>query len=377
MQRGAEDRRRADVRQRARRRHQLRYPFAGLRLHAPHPLRRDLGQLFEHVGTTDDHELRHVEIADGRAALGFVHVVRRHEQRHTAAGELEQQVPQLATRDRVDARGRLVEEDDARAVHERGGEREALLPSAGERAGEAVAVRADVREVDRPLDALAALGAFQPVDGAEELEVLEHGEVAVERERLRDVADVAAHLLAFLFDVEAVDAGVAGGGDEEAAEDADERRLAGAVRAEEAEDLAARDLQRDVVEGADGAEVLGDVLDVDADVVVGDGAPLIRPSATFSPRAGRRPFLSAHSSVPLIPRSTSAAMPALSFGFGSTITFTANTSSTRCARVCTLRGVYSPLLATVAMWPGKISPLSMRMRTGWPTWMRLSCVSGM
>ena len=77
-----------------------------------------------------------------------------------------------------------------------------------------------------------------------------------------------AHLLAVALDVEAVDGGVAAGRDEEAAEDADERRLAGAVRAEEAEDLAARDLQRDAVERADGAEVLGDVLNVDADVAV-------------------------------------------------------------------------------------------------------------
>src|SRR5205814_1985053 len=179
------------------------------------------------------------------------------------------------------------------------------------------------------LDPLATLGALQAINRAEELEVLHHGEVAIERESLRDVADVRAHLLAVALDVEAVDGGVAAGRDEETAEDADERRLAGAVRAEETEDLAARDLQRDAVERADGAEVLADVLDVDADVAVGRrGVP-----------RGARNDSGAHSGVPFTPRSTSAAMPGLSFGFGSTITFTANTSSTRCARVCTLRGV--------------------------------------
>src|SRR5947199_230073 len=152
-----------------------------------------------------------------------------------------------------------------RRAEDRRGADEALLPAAGERAREAVAVRADVREVDCPFDALATLGAFQAINRAEELEVLHHGEVAIEREGLRDVADVRAHLLAVALDVEAVDGGVAAGRDEKAAEDADERRLAGAVRTEEAEDLAARDLQRDAVERTNGAEVLADVLDVNAD----------------------------------------------------------------------------------------------------------------
>ena len=55
-------------------------------------------------------------------------------------GELEQQVPQLAARDRVDAGGRLVEEDHARLVHQRGAEREPLLPAAREQAGAAIEV---------------------------------------------------------------------------------------------------------------------------------------------------------------------------------------------------------------------------------------------
>src|SRR6185369_16058366 len=119
------------------------------------------------------------------------------------------------------------------------------------------------------------------------------------------------------LDVVAIDCCVTRGRCEKAAEDADQRRLAGAVRAEEAEDLAARHLQRDVVERAEIAEVLRHVLHVDAD-------------------------FSAHSARPFTPRSTSAAMPAWSFGFGSTSTFTPNTCSARCDRVCTLRGVYSP-----------------------------------
>src|SRR6185436_7822149 len=118
--------------------------------------------------------------------------------------------------------------------------------------------------------------------------------------------------LPLALDVIAVDGGLAAAGHEQPAQDADERRLARAVRAEEAEDLAARHLQRDVVERADLAEVLRHVLDVDADVRA---------------HSSKRPFT---------PRSTSVAMPALRVGSGSTSTFTPKTCSARCARVCTL-----------------------------------------
>src|SRR5438477_5858620 len=249
--------------------------------------------------------------------------MRGHEHRYAAAGELEQQVPQLAPRDRIDSRGRLVEEQHARPMHERRGEREALLPPAGKRGGEPVAIRSDVRQLDCPLLSLAPFGAFQPIDRAEEVEVLVDGEIAIKRERLRHVADVLANELALLLDVIAVDEGVPFGRHKEAAENADQRRFAGSVRPEEAEDLAARDLQRDVVERANVAEVFRHTLHVDTEVAAHD--------------------------FPFTPRSTVAAMPALSFGFGSTITRIPNTCSTRWASVCTLRGVYSPCGLIVAM----------------------------
>jgi hypothetical protein len=47
-------------------------------------------------------------------------------------GKLEQQVPKLAPRDRIDARGRLVEKKQLGFVQHGAAERQALLPSAGE-----------------------------------------------------------------------------------------------------------------------------------------------------------------------------------------------------------------------------------------------------
>ena len=52
-------------------------------------------------------------------------------------------VPELAAAHRVDARGRLVEEEQRRLVDRRARERDALLPAAGERAGELLATSAE------------------------------------------------------------------------------------------------------------------------------------------------------------------------------------------------------------------------------------------
>jgi hypothetical protein len=58
----------------------------------------------------------------------------------------------------------------------------------------------------------------------------------------------------------------------EPGEDVDERGLAGAVGAEEPEELALPDAEADVVEGLQAAVVLGDSLDLDGrDLSVRDG----------------------------------------------------------------------------------------------------------
>ena len=89
-----------------------------------------------------------VEDREPRAALGFVHVVRRDEQRRALIRELEQRVPELAARLRIDGAGRLVEEQQIRLVQHRAREREALLLAAGQRAGELLALLAQPEALD-------------------------------------------------------------------------------------------------------------------------------------------------------------------------------------------------------------------------------------
>ena len=70
------------------------------------------------------------------AALGFVHVMRGDEKGEPLGGELMDLFPKIAPRLRIDARGRLVEQEQLRLVNEAGGEREPLFPAAGKLAGE-------------------------------------------------------------------------------------------------------------------------------------------------------------------------------------------------------------------------------------------------
>jgi hypothetical protein len=135
---------------------------------------------------------------------------------------------------------------------------EALRQLADELAGDVTqaAAAADL------LDAPRALGRIHLTQIGRELEVLEHRHVAVDGRVLGQVPDAPAHLEGVLEDVEARDLGAAGGRREVAGQHLHGRRLAGAVRAQEAEDLALVDLERHVVDGSRGAVVLGEALDL-------------------------------------------------------------------------------------------------------------------
>src|SRR5271169_5691416 len=70
------------------------------------------------------------------AALSLVHVMGRDQHREAVAGELVDLGPELAAGLRIDAGGRLVEQQQLRVRQRAGAEREPLLPAARERAGE-------------------------------------------------------------------------------------------------------------------------------------------------------------------------------------------------------------------------------------------------
>ena len=177
------------------------------------------------------------EKREAGSVLGLVHVGRRDDDREPLVVEGVQDLPELAARHGVDARRRLVEEEEGRARQERRHERELLLHAARERAGEACAEAVEADASEEVPRTPFSFGGRHGVQAGAQREVLVEGEVLVQREALRHEAegDVVAH-------------GPAGRRAEEASDDAEEGRLAGAVGPDEREHLAARDREVDSVQ---------------------------------------------------------------------------------------------------------------------------------
>ena len=166
--------------------------------------------------------------------------------------------------------GGFVEDEEARLLGDRLGELDELLLAAPEAAERGA--RVDVAEADpgehatgghvqaTEADEAAAVG---PV--AAEEDVLGDAERAGGGELLVDEAD--ADVLAFAHRGErggaAVEGDLAGRGREGAGDDVDQRRLAGAVLADEADDLARRDAEVDAMQHGHVAEALRDSADLE------------------------------------------------------------------------------------------------------------------
>ena len=67
------------------------------------------GSCAQRIRRAVGNEFSVIDVRDVAAAFGFVHVVRGHKKSDAVAGKLEQQIPKLPARDRIDAGGGFVE----------------------------------------------------------------------------------------------------------------------------------------------------------------------------------------------------------------------------------------------------------------------------
>jgi hypothetical protein len=146
-------------------------------------------------------------------------------------------------------------------VQQARGQRQALLPSARQRAGELAAAIGQAEPLQRRLDARPAL--FDAIDARDEVEVFLDRQVLVQAKVLRHVSDAQLDAAGFTADVVAEAGALAVIDFEQPAQHADRRRLAATVRAEKAADLAARHLQIKVINYGAAAEGLGQAADID------------------------------------------------------------------------------------------------------------------
>src|ERR1022692_1550236 len=125
------------------------------------------------------------------------------------------------------------------------GEREPLLPSAGELACELFLPRGQPKALDALKHDLATV--LHAIHARNEIEILEDAEVFPKTETLRHVADLAFDLLAVANHVEAKAGAAAFIRAEQATQHADESCLPAAVWSEESVNLASVNLEVDAV----------------------------------------------------------------------------------------------------------------------------------
>ena len=130
----------------------------------------------------------------------------------------------------------------------------------------------------------ASLAVVESVDAAEEADVLIDRQQLVEREPLRHVADPPLDAFGIARDVDAADDAPSRGRRQQAAQHADGRGLAGAVAAEEAEDLAAPHVEADAIDGDELAEAARQIAHLDRAAVDASGQG---PAPAAPRRAGR------------------------------------------------------------------------------------------
>ena len=193
----------------------------------------------------DDHALAE------RLDVGHV-VARQHHGRLVPLPVLgDERADALLHRD-VEAERRLVEEQHGRPVEERADDLD-LHPLAQRELPNRLAHEvADLEQLDQLVPRLEELLARDAVDRAVELERVERRQVPLELVAVaHDQRDAAQEVALALRGHVAEHARLAGGDVEQPREHLQRRRLAGAVRAEEADDLAGRDVERDAVDGLD------------------------------------------------------------------------------------------------------------------------------
>ncbi len=166
--------------------------------------------------------------------------------------------PELAAGEGIDAGGWLIEKKNVRLVHQRAGQRQALLIAERQLIGGVAGNGLQAKRFAHPRHLLPLRAAAQSIDAGEEAQVLLHGQVAVEGELLRHIAEALTRLAGADFKIHIQHQRLTGGRHQQAAHHLKGGGFARAVRAEQAKDLAALDGKIDLVGGGEIAKLFGE-----------------------------------------------------------------------------------------------------------------------
>jgi hypothetical protein len=180
-----------------------------------------------------------------------------------ASAQVGQVLPDASSGLRVEAEGRLVEEEHARVVQQPSSDLEPAFHATRERSDAFPAAIPQLHQGQHLADPLLSDTARNAVRVPVEPQVLLRAQGLVERRLLEDQSDGAADVVPVSDDVEAVDRGTSRRRPEQRAQHADRGRLAGPVRPQEAEDIALGHLEAHALHRLELPEPANEVVDVD------------------------------------------------------------------------------------------------------------------
>src|SRR5262245_4507211 len=237
-----------------------------------------------------------VDDADAVAALDLLDIVGRDDHGELAlVAQPVHVLPEPLTRLRVEPDRRLVEEEDARMVNQCPCDLEPPLHPRRQGAHKALAPVGELDEGEHLVDALPSQNRRHAVDEAVEIQVLAERQTIIETRLLEHDAQVPAAFDRILDDVDAVNPSRAAVGPQDGAEDVQQGCLAGAVRAEQREQLVGLHIEADIVERELAAVTLGHGEDLDGGRRKFGQCPRsfearIRPTPTSRPQRAQRHF---------------------------------------------------------------------------------------
>src|SRR5437667_431573 len=226
--------------------------------------RRGAHRLLEVGGRAEGGEPATIQHGDAIARLGLFDVMRGQEHGETGRGSQGTDLlPQRAAGAWVEPGRGAREEQDAGLVQDAAGDVGRAPHATRERPHRVVPSLAQLELAQQRVDARPGNAVGEAPQARGEEQVLSHRQVAVERGVLKHEPDAAPHGEALAHDVVSRNARGAAGGRKEGREQVNRRRLTGAVRPEQAEELSIPDLEVEPIESADRAEVLAEAAGVD------------------------------------------------------------------------------------------------------------------
>ena len=153
-------------------------------------------------------------------------------------------------------------------MHHGHGQRQALAHAQRQAFGQRVQHLLQLKTLHHGLHACGLLVGGHMEQLRVQHQVLPHGELAIQRERLRHIAHAPARVDVVRIDRLAEQPGLAVARRQQAGEHLHGRRFAAAVGAQEAEDLAPADAEVDVIDGGEVAKAHGQALGLDGHIRV-------------------------------------------------------------------------------------------------------------